>query len=156
LPQILILLSADKDLPLTEDGQTLLKDFRVAYQLRVGSGAVAPDYARDLITSFQKAGGEVIVCVTTAEDPLAILAAAWSTRPVLRVLAEGSQLSASGPAPVATLGLGATGFAQAMLFALQILAVKDEALALDLQRYRQSLATRSIASDQKHRVDFHG
>jgi phosphoribosylaminoimidazole carboxylase PurE protein len=156
--RVLILLSSAEDEALTAEGQALLRDFRSSYQLRVGSAQVCPDYVREAVTSFHQAGGQVIVCLARPQDQLASFVASITSLPVLQVLAMGAtpllleQLPA--PIPVATFGYGAHGLVQASLFVLEILALQDQELARDVQRYRHSLAARLIAADQKHRVTF--
>ncbi len=158
MQKLLILLAAADDEPTTAEGQALLRDFRVSYQLRVGSAQIAPDHVRDIITSFHKAGGQAILCVAPPQDQLASLVSSISTLPVLNVLVSSYPLTLDqlpGPIPVATLGQGSVGFNQAAFFVLQMLALQDADLSRDLQRHRHSLAARLIAADQKHRVTFH-
>lgn len=157
MQKVLILLAAAEDEKLTAEGQTLLKDFRVSYQLRVGSAVVSPDYVRDIVASFQKAGGQAIITVAPPQDQLASLASSCSTLPVLNVVVSSQSVPLNqlpGPVPIATLGQGAVAFTQAALFVLQVLALQDPELSQNVQRHRYSLAARLIADDQKHRVTF--
>ncbi|HYX39398.1 MAG TPA: AIR carboxylase family protein [Oligoflexus sp.] len=157
MQKVLILLGAADDLSLTEQGQHILRDFRVSYQIRVASAQVAPDYVKDIVTSFQSEGGQVIVCLASPQDRLASLVSSLCQRPVLHVAASESPVSLEqlpGPLPIATLGIGSSGFAQASLFILQILALQDSELYQNGLRHRHSLAARMIAADQKHRVTF--
>jgi 5-(carboxyamino)imidazole ribonucleotide mutase len=123
----------------------------------VGSAQVSQDFVREIVTDFQKGGGQAIICVAAPQDPLASLVSSCSPLPVLNVLvslqpANWNQMP--GPIPVANLGQGAAGFTQAALFVLQMLALQDSELSRNVHRYRHSLAARLIAADQKHRVTF--
>ncbi len=158
MQKLLILLAAAEDESITAEGQALLRDFRVSYQLRVGSAQIAPDHVREVVTSFHKAGGQAILCVAPPQDQLASLVSSISTLPVLNVLVSSHPLTLDqlpGPIPVATLGQGHLGFNQAALFVLQMFGLQDTDLSQNLQRHRHSLAARLIAADQKHQVTFH-
>lgn len=157
MQKVLILLAAAEDEQLTAEAQKLLRDFGVSYQLRVGSAQISPDYVRDIVASFPKAGGRAVICVAPPQDQLASLVSSLSTLPVLNVLVSSQPLSLEmlpGPLPVANLGQGAVGVNQAALFVLQMLALQDAELSQNIQRHRHSLAARLIAADQKHRVIF--
>jgi 5-(carboxyamino)imidazole ribonucleotide mutase len=153
--KVLILLASPEDESLTAEGQKLLRDFRLSYQLRVSSAQLSPDFVREIVTGFHRDGGQVIICVAAPQDQLASLASSSSSLPVLNVLVSSHPLSLmSGAAPVATMGQGAEGFTKAALFALQMLALQDAELSQNVQRHRHSLAARIIAADHKHRVIF--
>ncbi len=155
MQKVLILLASPEDEALTAEGQKLLREFRLSYQLRVGSAQVSPDYVREIVTSFHKDGGQVIICVGAQQDQLASLASSSSPLPVLNVLVSSHPVSLmSGAAPLATMGQGAEGFTKAALFVLQMLALQDAELSQNVQRHRHSLAARVIAADHKHRVIF--
>lgn len=157
MQKVLILLAAADDGKLTGEGQQILRDFRISYQLRVASAQLAPDYLKELVTSFQKDGGQVIICLSMPQDRLPSLVASFCPLPVLQVGAAAAPIlleQSPGPLPVATLGQGAAGFQQAALFCIQLLALQDAGLYQDVHRHRHSLAALIIAADQKHRVSF--
>jgi 5-(carboxyamino)imidazole ribonucleotide mutase len=157
LQKVLVLLAAADAEKITEEGQGLLRDFRIGYQLRVASAQVAPDYVKEIVTVFQKAGGQIIVCVAAPQDRLSSLVASLCQLPVLQVVVSAAPVGLEqlpGPLPLATLGMGATGFSQAVLFSLQLLALQDPGLAQNVHRHRHGLAARMIAADQKHQVIF--
>ncbi|WP_176736997.1 AIR carboxylase family protein [Oligoflexus tunisiensis] len=152
MQKILILLAAAADDKFTAEGQALLRDFRVSYQLRVAAAQVAPDYVREIVTNFHKDGGRLILCVAPAQDRLASLVSSLVVLPVLHVVAqEGTATLDQLPGPIPTFG---HGFIHAAHFALQVLALHDPELSQNLQRHRHSLAARMIAADQKHQVIF--
>jgi phosphoribosylcarboxyaminoimidazole (NCAIR) mutase len=147
--KILILLAAGLDDKVTAEGQTLLRDFHVSYQLRVAAAQEAPDYVREIVTTFQKGGGLLILCVAPAEDRLASLVSSLVLLPVVYVVAQEDAV----PLPRVSCPMLA-GFSQAAQFALQMLALHDSELSQNLQRQRHSLSARMIAQDQKQQVIF--
>ena len=58
--------------------------------------------------------------------------------------------------PVATMTLGKAGFTNAALFAIQIIATYDAALAQELILYRKAQTVLVLESDSKNRVIFEG
>jgi phosphoribosylaminoimidazole carboxylase PurE protein len=157
LPKVLILLAAADDAKLTVQGQEVLRDFRISFQLRVASAQLAPDYAKDLVTTFQKDGGQLIICLAPPQDRLASMVSSICQLPLLQVAVAAAPIyleQLPGPLPIATLGQGAVGFEQAALFCIQLLALQDAELYQNVHRHRHSLAAQTIAADQKHRVSF--
>jgi 5-(carboxyamino)imidazole ribonucleotide mutase len=157
LQKVLILLAAADDSKLTGEGQKILRDFRISYQMRVASAQLAPDYLKELVTSFQKDGGQVIICLAMPQDRLSSLVSSFCQLPVLQVAAGVNPVlleQLPGPLPVAMLGQGASGFEKAVLFCIQLLALQDAELDQNVHRHRHSLAALMIAADQKHRVSF--
>lgn len=157
MQKILVLLAAAVDEKLTEKGLEILRDFRISFQMRLASAQVAPDFVKDLVTNFQKEGGRIIICMASPQDHLASLVSSLCQLPVLNVVVSDAPLlleQLPGPVPVATLGLGAAGFAQAALFSIQLLALHDAELYQNVHRHRHSLAAQMMAADQKHQVIF--
>lgn len=151
--KILALLLNESDLPLTEKGQELFRDFSISYELRFASAHRSPAFLEEVVRSFQKQGGQLIICFGQAND----LGAAWASSlcniPVILVPLD-DRIRSYSDLPLATIGFGASGFTQAALFALQILAISDLGLAQELHRYRQSLAFQAIQTDKQHRILF--
>jgi len=157
LHKVLILLAAADDGKLTVRGQEVLRDFRISFQMRVASAQLAPDYVKEIVTGFQKEGGQVIICLAAPEDRLSSLVSSFCQLPVLQVAVAANPVLLEqfpGPLPIATLGQGASGFDQAALFSIQLLALQDAELYQNVHRHRHSLAALAIAADQKHRVSF--
>lgn len=139
--KVLILLADASDGALTDKGCELLREFSITYQMRVAAARLAPDYVSEMVSAFEKDGGQVILCLAPPADPLLAWVSAQTSRPVL---------------PVTAWGLSAVGFAQAAQVCLQILALSDAELEKDVQRLRHRQAAQVIAVDQKYRVSFDG
>lgn len=164
--KILILLGSQSDLPITEKGQEILREFKIPYELRIASAHRSPALVEELLQAFEKQGGKVVVCVAGMSAHLAGVVASQTNLPVLAVpvanaatagldaLLSMSQMPAG--IPVATMTLGKAGFTNAALFAIQIIATYEADLAQELVRYRQVQATEVLASDTKNRVIFEG
>ncbi len=151
--KILALLLHESDLALTKKGQELFADFSISYELRIASAHQNPAFLEELVRSFQKQGGQLIICLGNATDHGAAWASSLCNLPILLVPVDERSQSPSH-LPIATMGCGASGFTQAALFALQVLAMHDLALAHELHRYRQSLAFQGIQTDKQHRILF--
>lgn len=156
MKKILVLISREQDSGLTQKGQALLQDFRTSYALRFASMQETPGFVAELVTEFQKQGGQLVICVVAAGDPLAAQVSALCHLPILLVTLDevSSMNSQTAGVPVAWMGAGEGGFQNAAMIALQILGGTDQTLAQDLYRYRQSLGALLLETDRKHRVMF--
>ena len=155
MQKVLVLLGRASDREITYQGQEILRDFGISYDIRFASTHLALSAAQDMILEFAKQGGKIILCVAASADHLAALASSLCQLPVLSVPLQGSPLLpyASG-IPVATMSEGETGFIQAILLALQIFASHDASLYKELQRYRHSQAAQLLQIDLQYRVTF--
>jgi 5-(carboxyamino)imidazole ribonucleotide mutase len=91
--------------------------------------------------------------------------AAHTTRPVIGIPIQTSSLNGldsllsmvqmPGGVPVATMAIGNAGARNAGLFAVQILALGDVALAEKLQKQRQEQREQVLQKDQRVQGEFH-
>ncbi len=166
MSKVLVLLGSQSDLPITEKGQEVLKDFKVPYELRIASAHRSPQFVEELVRGFEKQGGKVVVCVAGMSAHLAGAVAALTHLPVLAVpvanaatagldaLLSMSQMPAG--MPVATMTLGKAGFTNAAIFALQVIATESPAMTEEIKRYRSQQTSLVIESDSKNRVIYKG
>ncbi|RZA10377.1 MAG: 5-(carboxyamino)imidazole ribonucleotide mutase, partial [Proteobacteria bacterium] len=164
MSRVLILLGSHSDLTITEKGQEVLREFKIAYDLRIASAHRSPALVEKLVSDFEKQGGKVVICVAGMSAHLAGVVAAQTNLPVLAVpvanaatagldaLLSMSQMPAG--IPVATMTLGKAGFTNSALFAIQIIATNEPAVTEELIRYRKAQTTQVLESDSKNRVIF--
>lgn len=166
MKKVLVLLGSNSDLPITEKGQEIFKEFKVPFELRIASAHRSPEFVEELVRNFEENEGRVILCVAGMSAHLAGVVASLTHLPVLAIPVAGTAtagldalLSMSQmPAgiPVATMTLGKAGFTNGALFALQILSLSDKSLSQELQRYRKVQAEAVRDADAKHKVIFEG
>ncbi len=162
--KILILLGSKSDLKVVESGLIILRDWQLAHTLRVASAHRSPQLLAEVVDAFTQQGGVVIICVAGKAAHLAGTVAARTVLPVIAVpiaSAETAGLDAllssvqmPGGVPVATMGFGTHGFANACLLAGQILALQNDSLKTKVSAYRRHLHDETVAADSRYRVQF--
>lgn len=151
MPKVLILVGSKSDEEVMSGAKEILDEFGVPYKFEVASAHRAPQKVSELAKSAQSEGFGVIICGAGYSAHLAGAVAANTTLPVLGVPIDSSPLKGldsllstvmmpSG-VPVATFTIGKSGAKNAALFAVQILALSDEALSEKLKNYKKKLAT---------------
>ena len=153
-PSVGILMGSDSDLPVMQEAARVLGEFAVEYEMEVSSAHRSPDrtmrYAR---TAFDR-GLKLIIAGAGGAAHLAGMIAAETILPVIGVPIDSSPLNGFDAllstvqmprgVPVATMGIGRSGAANAGIFAVQILARSDPELAKKLVEYKAGLE-RSVA-----------
>ena len=143
-----IVMGSDSDWHVIEPGLRLLSEFGVEGEVLVASAHRTPDVVRDFASSAKERGLEVLIAIAGAAAHLPGVVASFSTLPVIGVPVSGSALKGidallsivqmpSG-VPVATMAID--GGKNAVLYALSILALKNETLAKRLLDFRDAQA----------------
>ena len=143
-----IVMGSDSDWPVIESGLRLLWEFGVESEVLVASAHRTPEVVRDFASSAKEKGFEVLIAVAGAAAHLPGVVASVTTLPVIGVPVSGSALRgidallsiAQMPPgiPVGTMAID--GGKNAALYALSILALKNEALAKRLLDFRSAQA----------------
>jgi phosphoribosylaminoimidazole carboxylase PurE protein len=157
--KILILMGSDSDWEVMRAGMEILKEFEVPFSARVSSAHRTPERTLELVRQAEREGVEVIIAGAGAAAHLAGVVAGHTLLPVIAVPLDATSLqgldallaTVQMPAgiPVACMAIGKAGAANAALFALQILAVNDPGLKERLVTYRQEMADKVAAKDQR-------
>ena len=136
----------------------ILAEFGVAHEARVVSAHRMPDemfaYAasarsRGLAAIIAGAGGAAhLPGMLAAKTPVPVLGVPVASKHLNGVDSLHSIVQMPKGVPVATFAIGESGAANAALFAVAMLAVKDQALAqqLDAYRARQTESARAMSS----------
>lgn len=159
-----IILGSDSDFPYLEQGVKLLKDFQIPFELEVSSAHRTPERTIELVRNFEKKGIEVIVAAAGGAAHLPGVIASHTLLPVLGVPVTSSLsgidslfsiVQMPGGVPVAAFGIGHAGGTNAILFAVEILALKDKNLEKKLLEYRekQRLAVAQKGEKLKERIE---
>ena len=150
MPQVAIVIGSPSDESYLEDARALLTEFGVEYEFRAVSAHRNPDATREFATTARDRGVEVIIAAAGMAAHLPGVVASLTTLPVIGVPLPGSELRGLDslyaivqmPAgvPVACMAVGSHGARNAVLFAVQILSLKDERLRDAFAEYKANLA----------------
>jgi len=145
-PTVAILMGSDSDLPVMAGCAKVLEQYGIGYDIRVLSAHRSPDEATRFSREAEGNGFRVIVCGAGGAAHLAGAVAAHSTLPVIGVPLASSPLSGFDALlstvqmppgiPVATVGVGPMGAANAGHLAAAILALSDPDLRARLHAKR--------------------
>jgi phosphoribosylaminoimidazole carboxylase PurE protein len=157
--KIAIFLGSDSDYDVVKDAQAILKEFKVSFALEVTSAHRSPARTFKLIKDFEEKGVEVFIAVAGKAAHLAGVVAAHTVKPVIGVPVESSYFDGLDAllstvqmpkgVPVATMGLGKSGAANAALLAIQILSLNDPSLVKKLKDYREEMAAQIEVKSKK-------
>lgn len=153
-PAVGIVMGSDSDFPvMSEAGKTLAK-FGVTWEMEVLSAHRTPARAHEYATTAVKRGLKVLIAAAGAAAHLAGVMAANTTLPVIGVPMASSTLQGldallatvqmPGGIPVATMAIDKAGAVNAAIFAAEILALSDPAVAQKLVQHKEDLA-KSVA-----------
>jgi 5-(carboxyamino)imidazole ribonucleotide mutase len=139
----------------------VLKAFGVAFDMRVLSAHRSPEATHDFAKNAEQQGFKVIIAGAGGAAHLAGVVASLTTLPVIGVpmLTERvggldsllSTLQMPRGVPVATMGIGKSGAANAAILAVEILALSDDELANKLHTYKARMEKAVADSDARIR-----
>jgi len=139
-------MGSDSDLPTVKEACSVLQSFGVAFEAHVFSAHRSPEDLVAYVRKAEQSGVRVFIAAAGGAAHLAGVIAAHTTRPVIGIPIQTSAMGGldsllstvqmPGGVPVATMAIGAGGARNAGLFAVQILALTDSALAEKLKEYR--------------------
>lgn len=144
-PLIGIIMGSDSDFPAMEKGVKLLRELETPFTIEVSSAHRTPERTVELIREFESAGVQVIIAAAGGAAHLPGVIAAHTLIPVLGVPIQSalngldslySIVQMPGGIPVATFGIGDSGAYNAILFALQIIALKNPDILNKLTDFR--------------------
>jgi phosphoribosylaminoimidazole carboxylase PurE protein len=156
--QIGIILGSDSDFPYIEKGINILKEFQVPFDIEVSSAHRTPARTLELIRDFEKNGVAVIIAAAGGAAHLPGVIASHTLLPVLGVPINSalsgidslySIVQMPGGIPVAAFGIGNSGGVNSILFALQILALKDDRIKKKLVDFREKQVLTVLEKSRK-------
>ena len=155
-PLVAMLMGSDSDWPACEPAAQALKEFGIAYDVRVLSAHRTPKEVLRYVAQAPRRGVRVFIAGAGGAAHLAGVVAAHTTAPVIGVPIETklsggldsllSTVQMPRGVPVATVAVG-NAFNAAVL-AVQILAVRDAALQRRLAAYKRSLTAKVLKADR--------
>jgi phosphoribosylaminoimidazole carboxylase PurE protein len=158
-PKVAVVLGSDSDYPVIEDLIRLLRQFEIPYELTVSSAHRSPDRTHRYAVTLEDRGIQLVIACAGAAAHLAGVLASHTILPVIGVPIDSSPMqgldallsTAMMPAgvPVATMGIGKPGAANAAILAAQILARSDAELARRLKEHKEQLAQQVEERDRE-------
>jgi len=144
-----ILMGSDSDLPVMQEAADILKKFGVPYEMTVSSAHRTPARTAKYARSAEGRGIKIIIAGAGSAAHLAGFIAAETTLPVIGVPIDAGPLKGldallstvqmPGGVPVASMAIGKAGAKNAGVFAAEVLALFDEALAGKIKEYRKEM-----------------
>jgi phosphoribosylaminoimidazole carboxylase PurE protein len=147
--KVAVFIGSDSDLAVAQEAIGILKEFQVSHKLEVTSAHRSPGRTVKLVKSCEEDGAEIFIAVAGKAAHLAGVVAAHTVRPVIGVPVESPSLNGLDALlstvqmpkgiPVATMGLGKSGAANAALLAIQVLGLKEPSLSEKMKKYRENM-----------------
>jgi phosphoribosylaminoimidazole carboxylase PurE protein len=154
-PVVAVLMGSDSDLSRMVKCLRVLEDYEIAYDVRILSAHRTPDATTQFAHEAERRGIRVVIAAAGGAAHLAGVVAAHTTLPVIGVPIDSSPLlgldallaTVQMPPgiPVATVGVGAMGAANAGHLAAAILSLGDAGLRRRLLAQRKRMA-REVAA----------
>jgi 5-(carboxyamino)imidazole ribonucleotide mutase len=145
-PLVGIVMGSDSDWPVMQAAARIFDELGVPYEARVVSAHRTPDLLFDYASMARQRGFVAIIAGAGGAAHLPGMLAAKTALPVLGVPVASKHLQGVDSLhsivqmpkgiPVATFAIGNAGAANAALFAVAMLATRDQALAGKLQAFR--------------------
>jgi phosphoribosylamine--glycine ligase len=143
-------MGSDSDLKVMRAACDILTEFDIPFEVTVASAHRSPARAAKFARTAPAKGMQAIIAGAGHAAHLAGAMAAHSTLPIIGVPIDSSCLQGLDALlstvqmppgmPVATMAIGKPGAKNAGLFAIQIIALNDQAVAQRLQEYKDNMA----------------
>lgn len=157
MPKVGLIMGSDSDWPTVKKAADVLDEFDVPWEATVASAHRAPERVTRWVQEATARGVRVIVAAAGLAAHLPGVVAAQTTLPVIGLPIGAGSLSGVDAlysivqmppgVPVATVGINAGR--NAGLLAVQMLAVADRGLQQKLSQYKERVARKSAAADER-------
>jgi len=141
------MMGSKSDLPVLEESAKVLKDFGIAYEMRVLSAHRSPKETVEFAENLRSRGIQVVICGAGVSAALAGVVAAHTTIPVLGVPIDTPPLNGIDAllstvqmppgVPVGALAIGKSGAKNAALLAIRIMSLSNKTLVKKLDAFRE-------------------
>lgn len=149
-PVVLLVMGSESDLSIMEEAAKILTEFNLSFEMRISSAHRSPKQTAALAAGAEARGVKVVIAGAGMAAHLAGVLAAETILPVIAVPMPGGALNGvdalyamvqmPGGVPVATMAIGKAGAKNAGLLAVQMLALADASLAVQLRDYKLRMA----------------
>src|SRR5579871_1080673 len=161
---VAVVMGSDSDLPTVREACNILRNFGVPFEVRVLSAHRCPEELVSFVKQAEERGVRLFLAAAGGAAHLAGVIAAHTVRPVIGIPIQSAALNGldsllsmvqmPGGVPVATMAIGSAGARNAGLFAVQVLALADSALAERLRRQRTEQRDQVLQKDQRVQGEF--
>ncbi len=150
-----VVMGSASDLPLAKEALKTLEEFGVPTIARVLSAHRTPEEAADFARSAEDEGYGALIAIAGKAAHLAGVLASYTRLPVIGVPVSGRDLggldallsTVQMPRGVPVAAVAIDGASNAALLAVRILALEDETLARQLEKYARTLAEKTAEAD---------
>jgi len=156
--KVAVFIGSASDLDVARGAVDIFKQFAVPFSLEVTSAHRSPERTLGLIRSCEEQGCRMFIAMAGKAAHLAGVVAAHTLLPVIGVPIGGSSLAGMDALfstvqmpqgiPVACMGIGKSGAANAALLAVQILSLEDEDLRARFTAFRAAMPEHVKQSSQ--------
>ncbi|MBI2819937.1 MAG: 5-(carboxyamino)imidazole ribonucleotide mutase [Acidobacteria bacterium] len=163
-PRVAIVMGSDSDLPIMTETAKTLAVLDVPYEIEITSAHRSPKRTSEYTTQAASRGLRVIIAGAGGAFHLAGMIAAETTLPVIAVPIGSSPLAGwdallaavqmPGGVPVGVMAVGKAGAINAAIYAAQILATADEALAQRLVQLKNKMADDVVDKSARMKQEF--
>ncbi|GBC73180.1 N5-carboxyaminoimidazole ribonucleotide mutase [archaeon HR04] len=150
--RVAVIMGSDSDLEVMKDACAFLDELKVAYEVSIISAHRTPERMYDYTKSAKERGIEVIIAAAGGAAHLPGMVASLTTLPVIGVPIKSATLNGLDSllsivqmppgVPVATVAIN--GARNAAILACEILAIKDQDVAVRLERYKSEMRDKVI------------
>ena len=154
--QVAIVMGSASDWDVMSNASKLLDKFGIEHESRVLSAHRTPKQLEEFIVEAEKNGTQVFIAGAGLAAALPGVVAAQTTIPVIGVPLIAGSLDGMDALmaivqmppgiPVGTVAIGKPGAINAALYAISIMALKDESLAKQLKNYRGEQAEKVLSA----------
>ncbi len=154
--QVVIVMGSASDWDVMSNASKLLDKFGIEHESRVLSAHRTPKQLEEFIVEAEKNGTQVFIAGAGLAAALPGVVAAQTTIPVIGVPLIAGSLDGMDALmaivqmppgiPVGTVAIGKPGAINAALYAISIMALKDESLAKQLKNYRAEQAEKVLSA----------
>ena len=154
--QVAIVMGSASDWDVMSNASKLLDKFGIEHESRVLSAHRTPKQLEEFIVEAEKNGTQVFIAGAGLAAALPGVVAAQTTIPVIGVPLIAGSLDGMDALmaivqmppgiPVGTVAIGKPGAINAALYAISIMALKDESLAKQLKDYRAEQAEKVLSA----------
>jgi 5-(carboxyamino)imidazole ribonucleotide mutase len=145
--KIQLILGSKSDMPVAEKAKIILDEFDVKYDIKIASAHRTPNFLKEII---DKSNADIFIGIAGLAAALPGSIASHTIKPVIGVPVSGkinldsilSIIQMPPGIPVAAVGLDRGD--NASLLAIEILAIKDNKLSSQLEKYRNKIRKKSI------------
>ncbi len=155
--KVAIIMGSKSDLMIMEECSSILKQFGIAYEMRILSAHRTPDEVTAFSKNAKADGFSIIIAGAGMAAHLAGVISAHTTLPVIGIPLDASlqgidalfsMVQMPPGVPVATMGVGKAGAKNAALLAVEILSLMDDSLQVKLDQYRQDMKKNVLEADE--------